>query len=61
MKSGDKVKLNDKARKLPFPQSANFQPGDKGTVTAIVGSLYVRVEFKKKGSIRVPKGWLDYA
>jgi hypothetical protein len=56
---GDRVKLNLGVRKLPAAQS-KFKPGDKGVVKAIVGSLYVRVEVKKKGTVRVPKGWLDH-
>lgn len=60
MNVGDQVVLNAGARKLPGSQS-KFKPGDRGAVKAIVGTLYVRVEIKKKGTVRVPKGWLDYA
>jgi hypothetical protein len=56
---GDQVKLNAKASKLPASQG-KFRPGDKGVVKAIVGSLYVRVVVKKKGTVRVPRGWLDH-
>lgn len=61
MKVGDKIKLNDKVRKLPPGKREKFKPGDKGRVEELIGSLYVRVAIKKKGTLRVPKGWLDYA
>lgn len=57
MNVGDKVTLNAKAKKLPA--TVKFKPGDKGVVEEIVGALYVRVSVKKKGTVRVPKGWLD--
>jgi hypothetical protein len=60
MNVGDQVKLNEKAKKLPASHS-QFRPGDKGVVKAKVGTLYVRVAIEKKGTLRVPKGWLDYA
>ena len=55
---GSKVALNDKARKLPEGQK-KFKPGDKGVVEEVLGSLYVRISIKKKGTLRVPRGWLD--
>ena len=61
MKVGDKVRLNKKALKLPPGKREKFKPGDKGKVEELIGSLYVRVAIKKKGTLRVPKGWLDLA
>ncbi len=58
MKVGDKVQLNDKARKLPASKRVKFKSGDKGKVAEVIGSLYVRVAFKK-GALRCPRSWLD--
>jgi hypothetical protein len=60
MNVGDKVKLNNKARRLPDKLS-KFKPGDKGVVKEVTGSLYVRVEVDKKGVVRLPKKWVDHA
>ena len=59
MNVGDRVALNDKAKRLPAEKREVFRPGDKGVVEEVLGTLYVRVDFKKKGTLRCPRGWLD--